>query len=82
MLCEEKCSRTSALQNRIRVHDTSFAPLNVSAPRRKPSAPSSTALATSVASARVGRGALVIVSHSRVTSTGMPTTLHAEITAL
>ncbi len=68
--------------NRMQGQTLRCAPLNVSAPSRKPSAPSSTALATSVASARVGRGALVIVSHSRVTSTGMPTTLHAEITAL
>ncbi len=39
--------------------------------------PTSTALATSVASARVGRGVLTIVSTTRVMSTGLPTMLHA-----
>jgi len=38
----------------------------------KASAPSMTALATSVASARVGRGLLPIVSTSRVMITGLP----------
>ena len=37
-----------------------------------------TALATSVASARVGRGELDIVSTSRVTITGLPCTSSAE----
>eukprot|EP00955_Chlamydomonas_euryale_P012761 137883-Chlamydomonas_euryale.AAC.1 len=37
-----------------------------------PSAPSSTRLATSVASARVGRGASVIESTTRETNTGLP----------
>ena len=47
-------------------------PRSVSAPSRKASAPSMMALATSVASARVGRGELDIVSTSRVTMMGLP----------
>lgn len=42
-----------------------------------PSTPSSTALATSVASARVGRGVLTMVSTTRVKITGLPTRLQA-----
>ena len=66
----------------IRFVKRGSAPRSVSAPSRKPSAPSSTALATSVASARVGRGVAAIVSHSRVTSTGLPSTLQPAITYL
>lgn len=56
---------------------TGYLPLSVSAPSRMPSTPSSTALATSVASARVGRGVLTMVSTTRVMITGLPTRLHA-----
>mmetsp|Transcript_22192 Transcript_22192/g.37951 ORF Transcript_22192/g.37951 Transcript_22192/m.37951 type:complete len:221 (-) Transcript_22192:525-1187(-) len=54
-----------------------YLPRSVSAPSRKPSAPSNTALATSVASARVGRGPETMVSTTRVMSTGLPTRLQA-----
>lgn len=43
--------------------------------------PSRTALATSVASARVGRRLSVIVSTTRVTITGFPAMLHLYIAA-
>ena len=51
-------------------------PRRVSAPSMMASAPSSTALATSVASARVGRGVSVMVSTTRVMTTGLPAWLH------
>ena len=47
-------------------------PRSVSAPSRNASVPSSTAFATSVASARVGRGLTSIVSTMRVMITGLP----------
>ena len=56
---------------------TGYLPLSVSAPSRMPSTPSRTAFATSVASARVGRGVLTMVSTTRVISTGLPTRLQA-----
>mmetsp|Transcript_6339 Transcript_6339/g.18215 ORF Transcript_6339/g.18215 Transcript_6339/m.18215 type:complete len:220 (-) Transcript_6339:694-1353(-) len=60
---------------------TGFLPRSVSAPSRKASAPSITALATSVASARVGRGLLPMVSTSRVMMTGLPRMLQLAIMA-
>jgi hypothetical protein len=51
-------------------HSTAQLPRSVSDPSRMASAPSSTALATSVASARVGRGLSVMLSHTRFTITG------------
>mmetsp|Transcript_22889 Transcript_22889/g.58376 ORF Transcript_22889/g.58376 Transcript_22889/m.58376 type:complete len:221 (-) Transcript_22889:728-1390(-) len=61
----------------VRTASSGYLPRRVSAPSRMPSTPSSTALATSVASARVGRGVLTMVSTTRVMSTGLPTRLHA-----
>mmetsp|Transcript_7272 Transcript_7272/g.32078 ORF Transcript_7272/g.32078 Transcript_7272/m.32078 type:complete len:280 (+) Transcript_7272:1082-1921(+) len=51
-------------------------PSSVSRPRRRPSAPSRTMFATSVASARVGLGAKIMLSMSRVTMHGLPTFSH------
>lgn len=51
------------------------------APTCSASAPSSTAFATSVASARVGRGAPTIESIRRATTTGLPATLAAVMAA-
>mmetsp|Transcript_22978 Transcript_22978/g.58773 ORF Transcript_22978/g.58773 Transcript_22978/m.58773 type:complete len:367 (-) Transcript_22978:75-1175(-) len=56
----------------VRTVSTGYLPRKVSDPSSTPSAPSSTRLATSVASARVGRGASVMVSTTRVTNTGLP----------
>lgn len=55
-------------------------PRSVSAPSMTQSAPSSTAFATSVASARVGRGALTMVSTMRVTMQGLPRRLQLVVT--
>lgn len=60
---------------------TGCLPRSVSAPSMMASAPSRTAFAMSVASARVGRGAETIESHTRVTIALFPRRLHASSTA-
>mmetsp|Transcript_41285 Transcript_41285/g.74231 ORF Transcript_41285/g.74231 Transcript_41285/m.74231 type:complete len:201 (-) Transcript_41285:144-746(-) len=69
----------SAMPTTVRIVCTGYSPRRVSAPSNMPSTPSSTALATSVASARVGRGVLAIVSTTRVMKAGLPTMLQAEM---
>mmetsp|Transcript_28444 Transcript_28444/g.70074 ORF Transcript_28444/g.70074 Transcript_28444/m.70074 type:complete len:214 (-) Transcript_28444:678-1319(-) len=61
-------------------HCSGNMPSSVSSPSSRPSAPSSTMLAMSVASARVGRGAEIMLSIRRVTMHGRPTTSHMRST--
>ena len=60
---------------------TGCLPRSVSAPSRIASTPSRTAFATSVASARVGRGAVTMVSTTRVMRMGLPARLAAAAAA-
>ena len=62
------------------MHFSGNCPSSVSRPSSSPSAPSSTMLATSVASARVGRGAKHIESIRRVTMQGLPIFSHVRST--
>mmetsp|Transcript_1725 Transcript_1725/g.7685 ORF Transcript_1725/g.7685 Transcript_1725/m.7685 type:complete len:280 (-) Transcript_1725:377-1216(-) len=64
------------MDNTVSRHASGKLPSRVSRPSSKPSAPSSTMLATSVASARVGRGAKIMLSIKRVTMQGLPTFSH------
>mmetsp|Transcript_1930 Transcript_1930/g.4861 ORF Transcript_1930/g.4861 Transcript_1930/m.4861 type:complete len:354 (-) Transcript_1930:171-1232(-) len=70
-------SAWSQMRMTVVAQATGYSPRKVSCPRITPSAPLSTRLATSVASARVGRGTSTIESHSRVTNTGLPRRLAA-----
>mmetsp|Transcript_25267 Transcript_25267/g.47780 ORF Transcript_25267/g.47780 Transcript_25267/m.47780 type:complete len:213 (-) Transcript_25267:932-1570(-) len=69
-------SASLQMDSTVRTDRAAWSPRSVSAPNKIPSAPSSTMLATSVASARVGRGLEVMLSITRVMITGLPARLH------